>query len=159
MNTTAARSCHGRHQRNEKPWLPIKEKPFRISSLWPTILSTILQDDEGVGGPEVMDKSDNFVLVDPWSGTLIFKVGDMATVWSNGRFCNVKHRVQCKKATIRVSIAPSLLGPREAIEPLLELVDVEHPRAYMPTTYEDYRKWRFSQRVCRQAKISHYSRH
>ncbi|KAI3747667.1 hypothetical protein L6452_10240 [Arctium lappa] len=105
---------------------------------------TILQDDEDVGGLEVMDKSGHFIPVDPWPGTLVVNIGDMAKVWSNGRFCNVKHRVQCKEATIRVSIASFLLGPREAIEPLPELVDAEHPRAYFPTTHEDYRKLRFS---------------
>ncbi|KAJ9541017.1 hypothetical protein OSB04_027523 [Centaurea solstitialis] len=105
---------------------------------------TILQDDEDVGGLEVMDKFGHFFPVDPWPGTLIINVGDMATVWSNGRFCNVKHRVQCKEATIRLSIASSLLGPRETIGPLPELVDVDHSRVYVPTTYEDYRKLRLS---------------
>ncbi|KAI3747639.1 hypothetical protein L6452_10186 [Arctium lappa] len=105
---------------------------------------TILQDDEGVGGLEVMDKSGHFIPVDPWPGTLIVNLGDMATVWSNGRFCNVKHRVQCKEATIRVSIASFLLGPRKTIEPPPELVDANHPRIYVPTTYEEYRKLRLS---------------
>lgn len=41
---------------------------------------TILQDDEGVGGLEVMDKSGNFIAVDPWPGTLLVNLGDMATV-------------------------------------------------------------------------------
>jgi len=58
-------------------------------------------------------------------------------VWSNA-----KHRVQCIEATIRVSIASFLLGPREAIEPLPELVDDDHPCLYMPTTYEEYIKFR-----------------
>ncbi|MFS7955203.1 putative flavanone 3-dioxygenase [Helianthus anomalus] len=82
---------------------------------------TILQDDEGVGGLEVIDKSGEFV-------------------WSNGRFHNVKHRVQCKEAKIRVTIASFLLGPRGMVEAPAELVDDEHPRLYVPTTYEDYRK-------------------
>ncbi|KAI3808334.1 hypothetical protein L1987_24283 [Smallanthus sonchifolius] len=103
---------------------------------------TILQDDESIGGLEVMNKSGEFVPVDPWPDTLLVNLGDMATVWSNGRLCNVKHRVQCKEATIRVSIASFLLGPRETVEPLAELVDDEHPRMYVPTTYEDYRKMR-----------------
>lgn len=68
-------------------------------------------------------------------------------VWSNGRFCNVKHRVQCKEAKIRVSIASFLLGPRGIVEPLSELVDDGHPLVYMPTTYEDYRKLRFSTKL------------
>lgn len=41
---------------------------------------TILQDDEGVGGLEVMNKSGEFIPVKPWSGTLLVNLGDMATV-------------------------------------------------------------------------------
>lgn len=103
---------------------------------------TILQDDEGVGGLEVMNKSDEFVPVDPWPGTLLVNLGDIATAWSNGRFRNVKHRVLCKEATIRVSIASFLLGPKEEVEPPPELVDSPHHRLYVPFTYEDYRKMR-----------------
>ncbi|XP_022015444.1 2-oxoglutarate-dependent dioxygenase DAO [Helianthus annuus] len=105
---------------------------------------TILQYDEGVGGLEVMDTSGQFIPVEPWPDTLLVNLGDMATVWSNGRLCNVKHKVQCKEAKIRVSIASFLLGPRETVEPRLELVDDDHPRWYVPTTYEDYRKLRLS---------------
>ncbi|KAM7523925.1 hypothetical protein LguiA_013827 [Lonicera macranthoides] len=109
---------------------------------------TILQDDEGVGGLEVMDKSGQFRPVDPWPGTLLVNLGDIATAWSNGRLCNVKHRVQCREATIRVSIATFLLGPKEEeVEPPLELVDSEHPRLYVPFTYEDYRKLRVSTKL------------
>ncbi|KAK1421463.1 hypothetical protein QVD17_23814 [Tagetes erecta] len=103
---------------------------------------TVLQDDEGVGGLEVMNKSGDFIPVDPWPGTLLVNLGDIAKVWSNGRLCNVKHRVQCKEAKIRVSIASFLLGPRETVEPPAELVDDDHPRVYVPITYEEYRKMR-----------------
>lgn len=41
---------------------------------------TILQDDEGVGGLEVMNSSGEFIAVDPWPGTLLVNLGDMATV-------------------------------------------------------------------------------
>ncbi|KAI8557984.1 hypothetical protein RHMOL_Rhmol04G0053600 [Rhododendron molle] len=42
---------------------------------------TILQDDENVGGLEVMDKkSGEFVSVDPMPGTLLVNLGDIATV-------------------------------------------------------------------------------
>ncbi|XP_028090901.1 2-oxoglutarate-dependent dioxygenase DAO-like [Camellia sinensis] len=108
---------------------------------------TILQDDENVGGLEVMDKkSGEFVPVDPMPGTLLVNLGDFATVWSNGRFYNVKHRVQCKEATIRLSIALFVLGPKEApLEAPPELVDSEnHPRLYVPIHFEDYRKLRLS---------------
>ncbi|KAD1683708.1 hypothetical protein E3N88_42466 [Mikania micrantha] len=108
---------------------------------------TILQDDEEVGGLEVMDHSGEFIPVDPWPGTLLVNLGDMATLWSNGRLCNVKHRVQCKEAKLRVSIASFLLGPKETVEPPKELVDDDHPRLYVATTYEDYRKMRFSTKL------------
>ncbi|XP_022759114.1 2-oxoglutarate-dependent dioxygenase DAO-like isoform X2 [Durio zibethinus] len=109
---------------------------------------TILQDDENVGGLEVMDRSGEFVAVDPFPGSLLVNLGDMAAAWSNGRFCNVTHRVQCKQATTRVSIATFLLGPKEAaIEPPPELVDSEHPRLYVPFTYEEYRKLRLTTKL------------
>ncbi|KAB1228198.1 2-oxoglutarate-dependent dioxygenase DAO [Morella rubra] len=109
---------------------------------------TILQDDENVGGLEVMDKSGAFVSVQPWAGTLLVNLGDLAKAWSNGRFCNVKHRVQCKEASIRVSIASFVLGPKEAaVEAPPELVDAEHPRLYVPFSYEDYRKIRLSTKL------------
>ncbi|XP_050366217.1 2-oxoglutarate-dependent dioxygenase DAO-like [Argentina anserina] len=104
---------------------------------------TILQDDENVGGLEVMDNSGVFVPVDPCAGTVLVNLGDIAKAWSNGRLCTVKHRVQCREATIRVSIASFLLGPKEeAVEAPPEFVDSEHPRLYAPFTYEEYRKLR-----------------
>ncbi|XVF81677.1 hypothetical protein PTKIN_Ptkin15bG0174500 [Pterospermum kingtungense] len=109
---------------------------------------TILQDDENVGGLEVMDRSREFVAVDPLPGSLLVNLGDMAAVWSNGRLHNVVHRVQCKEATTRLSIATFLLGPKEAaVEPPPELVDSEHPRLYLPFTYEEYRKLRLSTKL------------
>ncbi|PON70906.1 Oxoglutarate/iron-dependent dioxygenase [Trema orientale] len=106
---------------------------------------TILQDDENVGGLEVMNKNSEFVAVDPWPGTLLLNLGDVATAWSNGRFCNVKHRVQCREATIRVSIASFVWGPKnEAVEAPAEFVDSEHPPLYVPFHYEDYWKLRLS---------------
>ncbi|KAK1410610.1 hypothetical protein QVD17_37147 [Tagetes erecta] len=107
----------------------------------------IVQDDDDVNGLEVMNKSGDFIPVDPWPGTLIVNTGDMAKVWSNGRFCNVKHRVRCKETKMRVSIASFLLGPKGAVEPLEELVDDDHPRKYVSTTFEDYRKLRFSTKL------------
>ncbi|GLT26951.1 hypothetical protein SLA2020_019860 [Shorea laevis] len=109
---------------------------------------TILQLDENVGGLEVMEKkSGALISVDSLPGTLLVNLGDVATAWSNGRLFNVKHRVQCKEAAVRVSIATFLLGPKEAaVEAPPELVDTEHPRLYVPFTYEEYRKLRSSSR-------------
>lgn len=70
---------------------------------------------------------------------------DVLKVWSNGRFYNVKHRVQCKEAKTRLSIALFMLGPKEAaVEAPPQLVDTEHPRLYDPVVFEEYRKLRLS---------------
>ncbi|KAD5960738.1 hypothetical protein E3N88_12210 [Mikania micrantha] len=123
---------------------------------------TILQDDEEVGGLEVMDHSGEFIPLihgqapssltsATWQRSIdiaimVFDVSKLK-LWSNGRLCNVKHRVQCKEAKLRVSIASFLLGPKETVEPPKELVDDDHPRLYVATTYEDYRKMRFSTKL------------
>ncbi|XP_054779517.1 2-oxoglutarate-dependent dioxygenase DAO-like [Prosopis cineraria] len=110
---------------------------------------TILQDDEHVGGLQVMNKSGSFVDVPPCPGSLFAILGDIAHVWSNGRFGNVKHRVECKEASVRVSIASFLLGPKEGdIEAPEELVDSDHhPHLFLPFSYEHYRKLRISQEM------------
>ncbi|XP_027063812.1 2-oxoglutarate-dependent dioxygenase DAO-like [Coffea arabica] len=107
---------------------------------------TILQDDELVNGLEVVNKfTGDLVSVDPIPGTLVINIGDVGMVWSNGRFNNVKHRVQCYKATVRISIALFVFGPRgKRVEAPSELVDSEHPRLYNPFDFEAYRKLRHS---------------
>ena len=55
------------------------------------------------------------------------------------------HKVQCKKAITRISIASFLLGPKEVkVEAPQELVDNEHPSLYVPFSYEEYRYLRLS---------------
>ncbi|KAG9451710.1 hypothetical protein H6P81_004614 [Aristolochia fimbriata] len=107
---------------------------------------TILLDDESVGGLEVLDKSGTFVAVDPLPGSLLVNLGDVAKVWSNGRMCNVKHRVMCKEAVTRFSVAMFVLGPKEeeAIEAPAELLKPDQPRVYHPFTYNEYRKLRIA---------------
>ncbi|KAG7654237.1 Non-hem dioxygenase N-terminal domain [Arabidopsis suecica] len=110
---------------------------------------TILQDDENVGGLEAMDSSSgNFFPIDPLPNTLAINLGDMATIWSNGRLCNVKHRVQCKEATMRYSIASFLLGPMDTdLEPPSEFVDAEHPRLYKSISHEGIRNIRMTKKL------------
>ncbi|KAK4484600.1 hypothetical protein RD792_007187 [Penstemon davidsonii] len=109
-------------------------------------LFTILQDDENVNGLEVVDnKTGQLVSVDPVSGTLVINVGDMGKVWSNGRFCNVKHQVQCYKPTVRITIALFVLPSKdEKVEVLPGLVDSDNPCLYIPFDFEHYRKLRIS---------------
>ncbi|CAA7031187.1 unnamed protein product [Microthlaspi erraticum] len=89
---------------------------------------TILQDDENVGGLEAMNNSSGtFFPINPMPNTLVVNLGEMATIWSNGRLCSVKHKVQCKEAKFRISISSFLLGPVDAnLEAPDEFVDAEH---------------------------------
>lgn len=41
---------------------------------------TVLQEDESVGGLEVMDANGTFVAVDPLPGSLLVNLGDVAKV-------------------------------------------------------------------------------
>ncbi|EPS67153.1 hypothetical protein M569_07624, partial [Genlisea aurea] len=110
---------------------------------------TILQDDENIGGLEVMRRSGEFQAVDPCPGTLIVNLGDIAAVWSNGRFLNVKHRVMCKQSGLRFSVASFLLGPKEAlVEAPSELVLRENRcRLFRPFLYQEYRSLRVSNKL------------
>ncbi|OVA19011.1 Oxoglutarate/iron-dependent dioxygenase [Macleaya cordata] len=106
---------------------------------------TILQQDDCVGGLEVIDKTSGaIVAVDSSPGSLLVNLGDIATAWSNGKFFNVKHRVQCKETKTRVSIVLFLLGPKEPLEAPPEFVDSNHPRLYSPMIYEEFRELRLS---------------
>ncbi|XP_072990476.1 2-oxoglutarate-dependent dioxygenase DAO-like isoform X2 [Typha latifolia] len=106
---------------------------------------TVLQEDDCVGGLEVMDSTGAFLPVDPVPGTLLVNLGDVTKVWSNGLLHNVKHRVQCKQAVTRISIALFLLAPRDDIvETPAALVDPKHPRLYRTFSYDEYRKLRLS---------------
>ncbi|KAL7103883.1 hypothetical protein ACP275_08G208200 [Erythranthe tilingii] len=107
---------------------------------------TILQDDEIVCGLEVVDEiTGELVSIDPIRGAFVVNLGDVAKVWSNGRFCNAKHRVQCYEPKVRVSIALFVLAPKDVkVEAPPQLVDSDHPRRYIPLDFEDYRKLRSS---------------
>ncbi|XP_010495766.1 PREDICTED: 2-oxoglutarate-dependent dioxygenase DAO-like isoform X2 [Camelina sativa] len=90
---------------------------------------TILQGDEDVGGFEVMDNSS----------------GSFVPIWSNGRLCNVKHRVKCIDAKVRISISSFLLGPVDSdLEAPGEFVDADHPRLYKPISDVGLKKIRLS---------------
>ncbi|KAG2572819.1 hypothetical protein PVAP13_7KG203500 [Panicum virgatum] len=78
---------------------------------------TVLQEDECVGGLEVSDPATGeFVPVDPVAGSFLINIGDIGTVWSNGRLHNVKHRVRCGASRrFRASPSPcSCSDPRTA---------------------------------------------
>ncbi|KAL9225649.1 hypothetical protein vseg_001548 [Gypsophila vaccaria] len=112
---------------------------------------TVLQEDDTIGGLEVMHHSGSFVSVEPVPGTLLLNVGDVGAGWSNGELRNVQHRVQ-RKATdgIRVSIATFLQPPPdEIIEPHPQFVKPNQPLRFLPFTYRQLRKTRATKNLFR----------
>ena len=63
---------NGKPQKNEKLMNPFTHLDSGFL--------TILQDYEGIGGLEVMDRSSHFIPVDPWPRIVVVNVGDMAKV-------------------------------------------------------------------------------
>ncbi|CAH8391544.1 unnamed protein product [Eruca vesicaria subsp. sativa] len=107
---------------------------------------TIVHGDDDVGGLEAMDPSSGtFFPINTSPNTLTVNLGDMAKIWSNGRLCNVKHRVQCKEAKMRITISTFLLIPMDkVVEPPRAFVDAKHPRLYKPISDGELRKIRLS---------------
>ncbi|KAH0721246.1 hypothetical protein KY290_006162 [Solanum tuberosum] len=101
---------------------------------------TILLDDELVNGLEMLDDQTNeFIPANPIPGSFLVNAGDIAKAWSNGRICNVKHRVLCNEPKVRYSITFFVLGPRNAkVETPSKLVDSQHPPLYVPFHFEEY---------------------
>ncbi|XP_071727147.1 2-oxoglutarate-dependent dioxygenase DAO-like [Rutidosis leptorrhynchoides] len=110
---------------------------------------TILLDDEDVNGLQVVDKvSGEFVPLDPVPNTLAVNVGDLGKVWSNGKYCNVNHRVMCLEPKTRYSIAFFVLGPTQnKLQTPSKFIDSEHPRLYAPIDPQEYRQVRTSMRT------------
>ncbi|KAK9713373.1 hypothetical protein RND81_06G023500 [Saponaria officinalis] len=108
-------------------------------------LITILQDDEHLGGLEIVNPSGKLVPVDRLPDSLFVILGDIAMLRSNGRYRNVQHKVECKDVGIRLSIAtfikPSI---NEDIEVHSKFIDVDHPPKYVPFKYEELRRLRAS---------------
>ncbi|TKY50306.1 2-oxoglutarate-dependent dioxygenase DAO [Spatholobus suberectus] len=108
---------------------------------------TVAQDDETVGGIELMDDSNSFKAILPIPGSFLCIIGDIGHAWSNGRFWNVKHRVLCKEATTRYSFGAFMLASRDGnVEPHAKLVDHDHERLYRPFKYEDLRDFKITTR-------------
>ncbi|XP_054783024.1 2-oxoglutarate-dependent dioxygenase DAO-like [Prosopis cineraria] len=107
---------------------------------------TVLQDDEHVGGLEVFNPSfGSYVDVPPQYGTFPVNLGDIAHVWSNGRFLTVNHRVLCKEGRPRICPLTAIFGPKNKdVVFAKEFVDCDHPCQFEPFYFEDYLGTRWS---------------
>lgn len=92
-----------------------------------------------VQGLEILSSDGNWSeLVIP-DGFLLFQLGDVFEVWSNGRFRGVEHKVMIKGKSERYTYSSFVCPNDESIiEVPQELVDDEHPLLYRPFVYKDY---------------------
>ncbi|CAH1443598.1 unnamed protein product [Lactuca virosa] len=93
-------------------------------------LTILAQDD--VGGLEVKRKSDGeWIFVKPTPNSFIVNVGDIMTVWSNGKYEGAEHRAKVNSTRERFSI-PIFFNPASytVVEPLAELIDERNPAKY-----------------------------
>ncbi|XP_021714029.1 flavanone 3-dioxygenase 3-like [Chenopodium quinoa] len=101
-------------------------------------LTILLQSSPGL---EVMDMQDggSWKLVPYISGALLVHIGDHFEVLSNGLYKSVVHRAVLNSQNTRISIASfHSKGLLEKMEPALELVDANHPKAYKGSSFKDF---------------------
>ncbi|KAI9104154.1 hypothetical protein K1719_022990 [Acacia pycnantha] len=99
----------------------------------------VLQDDDEIDGLEAGTLLPIALFCHSRTGTFFINIGDVAHVWSNGRFENVKHHVKCNVATPRYSTSTFLLAPRDRnVEAGKEFVDSDHPPLFTPFKFESY---------------------
>ena len=72
-------------------------------------LATILLQDD-VGGLQVRNSADEWVNAPPIPGSFVVNIGDMLSMWSNGRYASTVHRVVNMTGKERYSI-PFFLNP------------------------------------------------
>jgi len=91
---------------------------------------TILYQDD-VGGLEVLNRENEWVMAPPIPGTLVINIGDMLKWWTNGRFSSTPHRVVNRYGRERYSI-PFFVNPDfdAVIAPLAGCVDADHPARF-----------------------------
>lgn len=120
-------------------------------------LLTVLQEDEAVGGLEMMDKSGTFYSVNSVPDSFIVFLGDVAKAWSNGRLHNVKHRVVCKDEATRITIPLFLMGRKDGVVEAPDMfVDSDCCRVYRAFDYQDYVNFIISENSFTGDALLHY---
>lgn len=95
-------------------------------------LTILLQDD--VGGLEVLNNSEEWVVAPPIPGTLIINLGDMMRLVTNDHYLAAQHRVINRYGRERYSV-PFFINPDydAVLSPLPRFVSAETPSKYETT--------------------------
>jgi isopenicillin N synthase-like dioxygenase len=104
---------------------------------------TVLYQDEGVGGLEVLDHSGRWREVPRVPGSLVVNLGDLMARWTNDRWSSTLHRVVAPTAELaerdRVSVAFFYLPNADAVvECVPTCVAPDRPAGYAPITAGEY---------------------
>ena len=93
---------------------------------------TILLQD-GVGGLEVSNRSEQWVVAPPIDDMFVVNVAEMLKRVTNGRFSSALHRVINRYGRERYSV-PFFVNPSYdvTLEPLPQFIDQEHPMQFDP---------------------------
>ena len=141
--------CKDVEKSNTDDSAPLGISPHRDAGF----ITILLQDDDchslQVARFEDGDTDGNWVTVHPIPGSLTINTGDMAMIWSNGKFRAPLHRVLTDPSKVRYS-APFFYNPGydDFIAPLSNLTKDENnnhsPTKYKPCLWGYFRALRFA---------------
>lgn len=116
------------------------EKPLGISPHQDAGFLTVLLQDDNCHSLQVL-KDDTWITVHPEPGALTINTGDMAQVWSNGKYKAPPHRVLSSESLERFS-APFFYNP--PYEALVKPLPNEEAPNYNPVLWGYFRAVRFA---------------
>ncbi|KAK1264635.1 hypothetical protein QJS04_geneDACA023913 [Acorus gramineus] len=103
---------------------------------------TILCQQEGVQGLEVLVDGHEWISLPPIPGCFVILAAEVLKAWSNGRIPAVKHRVVLSPGKERYSFGLFMLPKWDvAVKVVEELIDKAHPRRYKAFDYMDYLRY------------------
>jgi isopenicillin N synthase-like dioxygenase len=99
---------------------------------------TILAQD-GIGGLQARNSTDEWIDVPPIDGTFVINIGDMFAMWTNGLYASSLHRAMNYSNAPRISV-PMFTYPqgRTRISCLPTCQGPDNPARYEPVIAEDY---------------------
>ncbi|KAJ7520291.1 hypothetical protein O6H91_20G077000 [Diphasiastrum complanatum] len=124
-------------------------------------LSILMQDE--VGGLEVKRNDGEWIRVVPRRDAFVVNIGCMIQVWTNDKYQSVEHRVVVNQHKERFSV-PYFFNPGSDtdVEPVPDLVDIDHPPKYWSINWGKYLKQRkdgnFKNLGVENRQIYHYAR-
>ncbi|XP_051133375.1 jasmonate-induced oxygenase 4-like [Andrographis paniculata] len=128
-------------QANYFPKCPQPDLTFGLSRHSDPGGVTFLIPDYNVKGLQVR-RGDKWITINPINGAFIVNLGDKLEIISNAIYKSVEHRVFVNSLQERFSLV-IFFNPKYDVvnKPADELVTEDRPALYLPTTFQDYKKY------------------